>query len=104
MSVRYSAEEMANRGYLFATDLLPAPGVKPADGRMTGISEWNYDIPTAFRFLLTGNPRKTTSSIFDVPEQIAIVGDYSFGVERLLSELNNHSGSEVSALRDEARA
>ncbi len=95
---------MANRSYLFATDLLPAPGVKPVEGRMTGISEWNYDIPTAFRLLLTGNPRKATSSIWEVPEQLAIIGDYSLGVERLLSELSNYSEAEATALHDEARA
>jgi hypothetical protein len=95
---------MANRSYLFATDLMPSPCIRPADGRMIGISEWNYDIPTAFRLLLTGNPHKASSSIWDVPERIAIVGAYSSGVDRLLSELNNYSGSQVVALRDEARA
>ena len=95
---------MANRSYLFATDLVPTPGVWPAQGRMVGISEWNYDIPPAFRLMLTGNPRKAISSIWEVQEEIAVVGDYEAGVERLLSELGRHAGAEMEALREEARA
>ena len=46
---------MANRSYLYASDVIPAPDVDPDRRRMTVISEWNYDIPVAFKLLLSGN-------------------------------------------------
>lgn len=95
---------MANRSYLYATDVPPSPAVKPADGRMIGISEWNYDIPPAFKLLLTGSPRKSISSIWQVPDEIAIVGDYGSGVSRLLRELDKIADPRIADLRSEAKA
>ena len=95
---------MDTRSYLFATDLVPGPGVSPVKGRMTGVSEWEDDVPMAFRLLLTGNPRKAASSIWDVPEPVAILGDYAEGVARLLEELGRYADPRPSALREQARA
>ena len=66
---------MANRSYLYSADTLPTSDVNQKP-RVVGISEWNYDIPVAFRLLLSGYPRKCRSVIWDFPDEIAIAGDY----------------------------
>ncbi|MGP1682322.1 MAG: DUF7822 domain-containing protein [Giesbergeria sp.] len=74
---------MANRSYLYSTNIIPGPSAK-ADGRkLIGISEWNYDIPIVFKLLLSGNARACTSSIWNTPEEIALTGDYASGVKNL---------------------
>jgi hypothetical protein len=74
---------MANRTYLYATDVVP--GTDPGQGtrQTVGISEWNYDIPIVYKLLLTGNPRMCKSLIWETPDNIALVGDYSLGLQRL---------------------
>lgn len=74
---------MANRSYLYSTNVIPGPNAK-ADGRkLIGISEWNYDIPIVFKLLLSGNPKTCPSSIWDNPDEIALIGDYTSGVKNL---------------------
>jgi hypothetical protein len=94
---------MANRSYLYSSNFAPSPEVNEADRRITGISEWNYDIPIAFKILLSGNPRKCLSSIWEVSEEIAIVGDYDHGLDRLLRFLDRITLPEVIPLKEEAR-
>jgi hypothetical protein len=93
---------MANRSYLYSADALPTAGAdkKP---RVVGIAEWNYDIPLAFRLLLSAHPRKCRSVIWDFPDEIALAGDYEQGVTRLLSYLDRIEQPEIAELRDEAR-
>jgi hypothetical protein len=74
---------MANRSYLYATNTVPGIDVIQSKRQIIGISEWNYDVPVVYKLLLSGNPRLCKSSIWDVPDLIAIVGDYSLGLERL---------------------
>ena len=74
---------MANRSYLYSTNVIPGPYVKMEERKLVGISECNYDIPIVFKLLLSGNPRVCKSSIWEVPEDIALVGDYARGVEHL---------------------
>ncbi|BBO59597.1 hypothetical protein [Mycoavidus sp. B2-EB] len=79
---------MANRSYLYSTNVVPGPDVKKETRTFTGISEWNYDIPIIYKLLLSGNPRPCKSSIWDMPDDIALIGDYALGVERLKEFLN----------------
>lgn len=94
---------MANRSYLYSVDALPVAGAdeKPL---VVGIAEWNYDIPLAFRLLVSAHPRKCRSLIWEYPDEIAIAGDYDQGVARLLDYLDGMNQSGIAALRDEARA
>jgi hypothetical protein len=94
---------MANRSYLYSSNFVPSPDANEVDRRMTGIAEWNYDIPIAFKVLLSGNPRKCRSSIWEVPEEIAIVGDYDLGLARLFRFLDRIPLPEVVPLKEEAR-
>jgi hypothetical protein len=94
---------MANRSYLYSSNLVPSPEVGKSELRMNGISEWNYDIPLAFKILLSGKPRKCRSSIWEVPEEIAIVGDYDQGVDRLLLFLDRVPLPQMMPLKEEAR-
>lgn len=80
---------MANRTYLFACNQKPTG--KPSPGRtIVGLSEWNYDIPLAYRILVSGNPEACFSSIWTepadpsvVPQHMAVVGESEAGLERL---------------------
>jgi hypothetical protein len=94
---------MANRSYLYSSNFVPSLEANAGDRRITGISEWSYDIPIAFKVLLSGNPRKCRSSIWEVPEEIAIVGDYNLGLDRLLCFLDRMPLPEVAPLKDESR-
>ncbi|MFT3883272.1 MAG: hypothetical protein QM703_26915 [Gemmatales bacterium] len=93
---------MANRSYLYSADTLPTQeaNTKPV---AVGISEWNYDIPLAFRLLLSADPRKCRSLIWDFPDEIAIAGDYEYGVAHLFRYLDQIKDPEIVQLRDDAR-
>lgn len=94
---------MANRSYLYSVDALPTAGAEKKP-RVVGIAEWNYDIPLAFRLLLSAHPRTCHSLIWDFPDEIAIAGDYEQGVARLLGYLDELDRPEIAKLREEARA
>jgi hypothetical protein len=94
---------MANRSYLYSTNHVPAPDLEEDERRMMGISEWNYDIPIAFKILLSGNPKKCHSSIFEMPEEIALVGEYDEGTSRLLQFLDRIPHPAIGPLKQEAR-
>ncbi len=74
---------MANRSYLYSTKTVPGDQAPQEKRKLQGIAEWKYDIPLAFKLLLSGNPRPCRSSIWETEELIAIAGDYGVGVERL---------------------
>jgi hypothetical protein len=74
---------VANRSYLYSTNVIPRPNAKVNGRKLLGISEWNYDIPIVFKILLSGNPKTCPSSIWDNPEEIALIGDYTSGVKNL---------------------
>jgi len=95
---------MANRSYLYASNEVPTADRTPAERDMIGIAEWNYDIPIAFKLLLSGNPQPCNSSIWKCPEQIAIAGDYEAGFERLSDFLNRISNVDARPLASEADA
>ena len=71
---------MANRSYLYSSDVVPGYN-ETGKKELIGISEWDYDIPLVYKLLLTGAPRMCKSSIWDVSDDIALVGDYLQGVK-----------------------
>lgn len=79
---------MANRSYLYSTNVVPGPSAIASGRKLIGISEWNYDIPIVFKLLLSGNPKICPSSIWENPEEIALIGDYASGVKNLESFLS----------------
>ena len=74
---------MANRSYLYTTNHLPESPEWEEVRDLHSISEWNYDIPLAFKLLLAGNPMAVKSSIWETPEKIAIAGDFETGLAAL---------------------
>jgi hypothetical protein len=94
---------MANRSYLYASDLIPAAGIDLSRRRMIGISEWAYEIPWAFKQLVSVNPRRCVSSIWEGDEPIAVAGEYEPGVRRLLDFLDRLPRELVGPLADGAR-
>ena len=77
---------MANRSYLYVVDEIPGPGRTPT---IKALSEWRWDIPDAFRVLLSPAPQAVPSTIWSAPIQ-AVLGDYDAGLaafERFLAAL-----------------
>lgn len=68
---------MANRAYLYGME----------GKQVTGISEYNYDVPIAYKILLSQNTKMVKSRIFTNPFKIALQGNFEKGVERLYSFL-----------------
>ncbi|PPF42689.1 hypothetical protein C5B85_15545 [Pseudoclavibacter sp. AY1F1] len=78
---------MANRSYLYVVDEVPGEGAPLT--RVTGLSEWNWDVPLVHELLVSGSGRLVPSTIWDAPAQ-AILGDYNQGIahlERLFAQL-----------------
>lgn len=93
---------MANRSYLYSTNVIPGPSAKASGRKLIGISEWNYDIPIVFKILLSGAPRTCPSSIWDNSEEIALIGDYASGVKNLEDFLSQIHLPEAQPLIAEA--
>ncbi len=86
---------MANRSYLYATDgVVTKPGEHV---EKTGLSEYNYDLPLAFRLLVSQNPTLSYSAIWDCPTKIAIVGDFLAGRQKLFDFLDELMKIEEAA-------
>ena len=93
---------MANRSYLYSSNTVPSDSDdKP---QLRGISEWGYNIPLAYRLLLSGEPRRCRSSIWDVPEPVALAGDYAEGVQALMAFLERTELPSLTKYKDEALA
>ena len=74
---------MANRSYLYSTNVIPGSIDEVDDRKMIGIAEWDYEIPIVCKLLLSGNPKTCRSSLWENPEEIALIGDYATGVKKL---------------------
>ncbi len=88
---------MANRAYLYAQK----------GEELLGIAEYNYDIPIAFKILLSAKTKRVRSKILKYPFKIALRGDFEKGVERLyafLDELKNKKYFEEEELENEINA
>lgn len=94
---------MANRSYLYTTNHLPESSEWKELRDLHSISEWNYDIPVAFKLLLAGNPMAVKSSIWETPEKIAIAGDFQTGLAAL-NEYLSRLPPEAEALVTETKS
>jgi hypothetical protein len=74
---------LANRSYLYATNVVPTADPAPATRKRIGISEWGWETPLVYKLLLSGDPRVTPSTLWRSPHNLAIVGDYAKGVDKL---------------------
>jgi hypothetical protein len=74
---------MANRSYLYSSNLIPSKSALKSERKLIGLSEWPTIIPLVYRVLMSGNPHVCATSIWENAEEIAIVSDYALGVERL---------------------
>lgn len=92
---------MANRSYLYSCDYVP--GESEQEKVLTGISEWNYDIPLVFKLLASGSPKLCKSSIWEMDEKIAIVSSYEEGMGNLTSFLDKIDSDMTKSLADEAK-
>jgi hypothetical protein len=95
---------MANRSYLYSSNLIPNTNVLKSERRLVGLSEWPNNIPLIYRVLMSGNPRVCTTSIWDNDEDIAIVSDYAPGLERLKQFLKRINLPQAQPYIDEALA
>lgn len=93
---------VANRSYLYSTNVIPGPNAKDNGRKLIGISEWNYDIPIVFKLLLSSNPKACPSSIWENQEEIALVGDYASGVKNLEAFLSKITVTPAQPLIAEA--
>jgi hypothetical protein len=94
---------VANRSYLYTTDHLPESPEWDEKRDLHSIAEWNYDIPLAFKLLLTGNPIAVKSSIWETPERIAIAGEFKSGLNALegyLARLPSEAGPLVTEAKE----
>ena len=74
---------MANRSYLYSTNIPPGPNAVTQGRKLVGISEYAYDVPIVFKLLLSADTRSCPSSIWDSDGDTALMGDYDVGVAKL---------------------
>ncbi len=73
---------MANRSYLYSCNIIPGLLTTRTLFRK-GIGEYNYDVPLIYKVLMSGQPQTCYSLIWDDPDPIALVADYTEGLARL---------------------
>lgn len=81
---------MANRSYLYSLTNQPKSYYDRPDS-INELSEWAYDVPLAYKILMSGNPQRCASLISDGFEEeaektplYAITADFDIGFQRLL--------------------
>lgn len=81
---------MANRSYLYSLTNQPKSYYDRPES-INDLSEWAYDVPLAYRILMSGNPQRCASLISDGFEDevektplYAITADFDIGFQRLL--------------------
>lgn len=85
---------MANRSYLYACNEIPGTSATP-EKNLIGLSESNYEIPLAYKVLLSPNPSTCRSRIWHSEEHLAITGDYDTGLAALSQFLAKITLSQV---------
>ena len=88
---------MANRSYLYSCS-----SPSPPSERVTGLSEWSYRIPLIARILVSGDTQRCRSRVWE--NDIALVGRFKLGFERLQAFLARIDHPAMPRLRDEALA
>ena len=79
---------MANRSYLYSLDFDINKEKRNEDKKVCGLSEWPYDVPLAYKILLSQESKLSKSIIWETDEKIAIIGDFYKGREKLFSFLD----------------
>lgn len=95
---------MANRSYLYATNVVPTADPAPATRKRTGISEWGWETPLVYKLLLSGDPRVCPSTLWRSPHNLAVIGDYDKGVAKLRAFLARIELPEAQPLIADALA
>ena len=95
---------MANRSYLYSTNFIPGTAIEKEARQITGMSEWNWDIPLVFKILISAHTKKCQSLIWEEPDEIALVGDHEEGVTHLMQFLEGLNHPAIGPLKAEARA
>ncbi len=83
---------MANRSYLYSINEIPT-GKANKNTKIIGLSEYNYRIPAVYKVLVSSNPQKTHSIIFD--SKIGITGNYKKGLVNLKRYLNSLKREDI---------
>jgi len=73
---------MASRSYLFACNNIPGTSDTP-EKSLIGLSESTYDIPLAYKILLSPDPSACRSRIWSSEQDLAIIGDFDAGLAEL---------------------
>jgi len=100
---------MANRSYLYSIDFDRTLEERSEDKKVRGLSEWPYEIPLAYKILVSRDAKLSPSIIFDYEKPIAIIGDFYKGREKLfhfleeLSKTNLIEKDELGALIRDAK-
>lgn len=106
---------MANRSYLYALSNRPTSYADRPE-TIGGVSEWAYDVPFAYRVLLSGDPQPCASLVSDGLEDdrpdhktrlYAVSADFEAGFARfqkLARTLKPIAGSALAAALDESIA
>ena len=79
---------MANRSYLYSLDFDINKEKRNEGKKVCGLSEWPYDIPLAYKILMSQESKLSKSIIWETDEKIAILGNFYKGRERLFSFLD----------------
>jgi len=87
---------MANRAHLYAVDLIPSIGVPNANLNAVGLSEYNSDVPVAYKFLVSKQIQICDSAIWR-QKDLALIGDYKEGTALLLALLKAYGDALPSA-------
>ena len=102
---------MANRTYLYSTDLIPSHDNAGQQRSIVGLSESNYSVPLIYRALIAGSPRLCLSNIWSfrsvaggLSEPLAIVAPYPEGLENLVFFQQSVIHPDARPLLDEAVA
>jgi hypothetical protein len=93
---------MANRSYLYSSNLIPSKSVAKSEHKLVGLSEWPNGIPLVYRILMSGNPHVCRTSIWDSGDEIALVSDYAAGLDRLKQFFQQINLSQAQPYIDEA--
>lgn len=80
---------MANRTYLYATDLIPSHANAGATRKIVGLSECNHDLPFVYLLLIAGEPELCLSNIWQFRTEagapshpLALASPYAVGLQR----------------------
>jgi hypothetical protein len=79
---------MANRSYLYSTNLDSTTRKKEPTDKILSLGEYNYAIPLAFKILVSQEPKICPSVVWDYEHPIALLGDYEKGKAKLLQFLD----------------